>query len=107
MFKTSVLSPITWTARLNRFRRMMLIEIDLGEQGRCSAVTSNLSRGGLAAICDSPPGPGAAVVIRFAGRGGIPARVVWRAGRRVGIQFERELNLFECFGAQLQIRKWR
>lgn len=107
MFKTSVLRPVNRTVRLNRFRRMMLIEIERGGPGRCRAVTSNLSRGGLAAICDSPPAPGAAVTIRFAGHSGIPARVVWRDGRRVGIQFDRELNLFAWFGAQVRILRWR
>lgn len=106
MPRSSILSSIRWTSRLNRVHRMMKIEIDGGELGRSTAVTSNLSRGGLAAIGDSALKPGDRAMIRFGGIDRIPATVVWHQGRRLGFQFERELNLFEYFGARLQVRKW-
>lgn len=106
MSRSSLSSTTNWGARLFRFRRVMLIRIEAGEQGLTTAVTSNLSRGGLAAIGDNQLEPGDQLSVRFGDQLQVAATVVWHVGRRFGVKFDRELNLFEYFGAQLQVRKW-
>lgn len=85
-------------ARLCRYRRVMFVEIDAGEHGVATAVTSNLSRGGLAAIGDSASQPGDLVWLRFGGQPRRAARLVWRKGRRMGFKFDRELDLLDYLG---------
>lgn len=97
--------PLEWAARVNRFRRVMFVEIDQGPFGVINAVTSNLSRRGLAVIGDSLLEPGERAWIGFGDSRRVAATVVWREGRRLGFRFERELNLVEYFGTQLAVRK--
>lgn len=92
-------------ARLCRFRRVMFVEIDAGELGIVTAVTSNLSRGGLGAIGDSPVQPGDQVWLRFASLPRRAATLVWRNGRRMGFRFDRELDLLEYFGMHFRERE--
>lgn len=97
--------PLEWSARVNRFRRVMFVEIDQGPFGVISAVTSNLSRSGLAVIGESLLEPGDKAWIGFGDARRIAATVVWREGRRLGFRFDRELNLVEYFGTHLAVRK--
>ncbi len=97
--------PLEWAARVNRFRRVMFVDIDQGALGVVSAVTSNLSRRGLAIIGESLLEPGDRAWIGFGDARRVAATVVWRDGRRLGFQFDRELNLVEYFGTHLAVRK--
>lgn len=102
MSSFSLSQAIGSVARMCRFRRVMLVEIDAGEHGVSTAATSNLSRGGLAAIGDASVQPGDHVWLRF---GNLPRRaatVVWRNGRRMGFAFDREIDLLDYFGMHFQ-----
>lgn len=80
----------------------MFVEIDTGESGLIRAVTSNLSRGGLAAIGDNAMQPGDHVWLRFGNGPPRAATVVWRKGRRTGFKFDRELDLPDQLDLNLQ-----
>lgn len=95
-----------WSARVNRFRRMMFVRIDGGVLGTTTAVTSNLSRQGIAIIGDTLLERGGKATICFDENKQIPATVMWRDGRRLGFRFERDLNLMEYFGAQITARRY-
>lgn len=58
MTYTGVSQALDWAARLRRFRRLMMITVDAGQRGVATLTTSNLSRGGLAAIGDHTLAPG-------------------------------------------------
>lgn len=95
-----------WSARVNRFRRLMFVKVDGGALGTTTVVTSNLSRQGIAIIGDTSLQRGGKATICFDESNQIPATVMWRNGRRLGFRFERELNIVEYFGAQITVRKY-
>jgi hypothetical protein len=91
--------------RLNRFRRMMFVEIGVDSDHRSRAVTSNLSARGMAVICDADLEPGDEASIRIGAQSPIMARVVWRKGRRLGFRFEREVDMIQCLGASITAQR--
>ncbi len=105
MTYTGVSQALDWAARLRRFRRLMMITVDAGQRGVATLTTSNLSRGGLAAIGDHTLAPGDRARIRFGGRPGIAATVAWTSGRRIGFQFDHELDLVNYLGARMRVLK--
>lgn len=82
----------------------MFVEIDAGESGLIRAVTSNLSRGGLAAIGDIKVQPGDHVWLRLGDGPRCAATVVWRKGRRTGFKFDGEPDLPDQLGMNLPQR---
>jgi len=88
--------------RLYRFHRMIFVEIDTGNHGVITAVTSNFSRGGLAAIGDNTLRPGDRVWLKFGDKPQQAATVVWRKARRTGFKFDCELDLVEYFATNFE-----
>jgi hypothetical protein len=106
MPKPSLSQSLEWSARDNRFRRLMFVDIDEGPFGMSLAVTSNLSRRGLAIIGDCSLERGDKTWIGFGNdRPLVPAKVIWRDGRRLGLAFDKELSLVEYFGARIAVNK--
>jgi PilZ domain len=91
--------------RLNRFRRMMFVEIAVEKEEKSRAVTSNLSARGMAVICDADLHPGDEASIRIGAQAPIMAQVVWRKGRRLGFRFEREVDIVQCLGARVTAQR--
>ena len=108
MIKSSLSLPLEWSARDNHIRRVMFVDRDEGPFGVSQAVTSNLSRKGLAVIGETSLEPGDKAWIGFGDdRPRLAATVKWRDGRRVGLAFEKELSLVEYFDARIAVRRRR
>jgi hypothetical protein len=85
--------PTRASRRLKIFQPAAL----LGPDGRSRIHLLDVSRTGVLAHADLPPGPGARVELECAGLV-LPARVRWRDGRRFGLEFDSPLG-----GDQLEI----
>lgn len=92
-------------ARLNRFRRVMFVEIDSDFEVGAQAVTSNISARGMAVICDADLQPGDEAWVRIGSADPMMARVVWRKGRRLGFRFEKEFDMVRSLGANISARR--
>ncbi|MCW1400953.1 PilZ domain-containing protein [Novosphingobium sp. MW5] len=89
-------------ARQNRFKRLMMVEIidSAGEVFKVS--TSNLSFSGMAVIGQTSLEPGDHIRVRISSLGNHSARVAWRRERRIGLSFDRDLDLIGCLGPSIR-----
>lgn len=85
------------TARTERIRRVVFVEIVTPTFQRTTGVLSNISTTGAAVIADTACNPQDSIMLRLPSQLDVPARIVWRRGRRMGIQFDRPLALSEYF----------
>lgn len=85
------------TERMQRIRRVIFVEIVADRLEPTTGVLCNISRAGAAVIADSAAKPQDRIMVRLPPQLDVPATIVWRKGRRMGIQFNRPLSLSEYF----------
>ncbi len=85
-----------YSARNNRFKRIMFADItdDTGHIYKVS--TSNISFRGMAAIGDTQLCPGENVKICIGNQEKISAVVIWKSERKIGFKFGKDINLIQC-----------
>jgi hypothetical protein len=104
-FEEKMALRIESSIRPNRFNRLMMVEITdcTGEVYKVS--TSNISFKGMAIIGQTPLEPGEDVKVKIGNSGFHSATVVWRRERKIGLNFDQEIDLIASLGLLLDVQQ--